>query len=80
MAYTQNLYIYIVIVFVTIEINKTMAEPSQEELKLLAAVFKDLKVKPKMDTSNDFKKWMVSYVSQMGDKSGVQIKQGKFNG
>ena len=52
-----------------------MAEPSQEELKLLAAVFKDLKVKPKMDTPDDFKKWMVSYVSQMGDKSGVQVKQ-----
>ena len=76
MAYTLNLYLYIVIVLVTVVINKTMAEPSEEELKLMAAAFKGLKVKPKMDTPEEFKQWMVSYVHVLeSEQPGEKVKQ-----
>ena len=53
-----------------------MAEPSEEELKLMAAAFKGLKVKPKMDTPEEFKQWMVSYVHVLeSEQPGEKVKQ-----
>ena len=52
-----------------------MAELSQYELEHLASVFKEMKVKPKADTPEDFKQWMANYVAQMSDEGNVNVKK-----
>ena len=51
-----------------------MAELSEDELKLIASAFKEMKVKPKADTPEDFKQWMANYVAQMSDEGNVNVK------
>ena len=40
-------------------------ELSEQELANLAKVFKDLKVKPKADSTNDFTEWMKEFVGTL---------------
>ncbi|KAK3106504.1 hypothetical protein FSP39_021322 [Pinctada imbricata] len=55
-----------------------MTEFTEEELKHLGSVFKELKIKPKADTAADFKQWMTAYVAQMNkdDNSTVKTEPG----
>lgn len=44
-----------------------MAELSQEELTQIANAFKEMNIKPKADSTADFKKWMSDFVSNMNE-------------
>lgn len=50
------------------------ADISQEELDQIAKVFKELNIKPKADTAQDFKQWMTQYVAQMNEEEFVNVK------
>lgn len=51
-----------------------MAELSPDELNQIASVFKELNVKPKADSAQDFKQWMTQYVTQMNEEEFVNVK------
>ncbi|KAK3082399.1 hypothetical protein FSP39_014224 [Pinctada imbricata] len=55
-----------------------MTEFTEDELKHLGSVLKELKIKPKADTAADFKQWMTAYVAQMDkdDNSTVKTEPG----
>ena len=42
-------------------------ELSEQEIAKLAKVFKDLKVKPKADSTKDFTEWMKEFVGTLPD-------------
>ena len=44
-----------------------MADLSNEELQQIAKAFKEMNIKPKADSTEDFKKWMSDFVSTMKD-------------
>ena len=52
-----------------------MAELSQYELEHIASVFKEMNVKPKADTPEDFKQWMTNYVAHMSTEGDANVKK-----
>ena len=52
-----------------------MAELSESEVQHLTDIFKQLKVKPKCDTVEDFKRWMSDFVKQMQSDGSGTVKQ-----
>ncbi|KAK3108457.1 hypothetical protein FSP39_008288 [Pinctada imbricata] len=51
----------------------TDPEIPEDELRTMAKLFKELKVKPKMDSPDDFKHWMADYVKQADIKPTVKV-------
>lgn len=45
--------------------SDNMADLNQDELKLVATAFKEMKVKPNLESTTDFKDWMVQYVTSL---------------
>ena len=76
----QLYYYYVVLVLCVTLLHITMENFTSEETKTMLTAFKELNVKPNLDSPAEFKDWMVKYLTDLTLKSDSKDKDDSDKG